>query len=57
MEKQILKQAGSTYGGEDMRAFQANNVGFLMKYESRSSSENKKGSGGRRFFERGGHMK
>ena len=46
MEKQVSKQAGFTYGGEDMRAFQANNVDFLMKYESRSSSENKKGRGG-----------
>lgn len=55
MEKQVLKQAVFTYGGEDMRAFPSNNVGFLMKYKSRSSRKNEKGRGG--GFERGGHMK
>ena len=57
MEKQVLKQVGFTYGGEDMRAFPSNNVGFLMKCKSRSSSKNEKGRWGRRFFERDGDMK
>ena len=57
MEKQVLKQVGFTYGGEDMRAFPSNNVGFLMKCKSRSSSKNEKGRWGRRFFEREGAMK
>lgn len=57
MEKQVLKQAVFTYGGEDMRAFPSNNVGFLMKYKSRSSRENEKGRGGVGGFERGGHKK
>lgn len=37
-----------------MRAFPSNNVGFLMKYKSRSSRENEKGRGGVGGFEREG---